>query len=689
MEDIKTIVIDCGSSSTKVGFGGETDPGAVFPTAVTHTGREWHAGEDLSGVPEFPVADGVVMSWDGIEHIWEHTFRNALHADPKEHAVFLTESVCDSQQQQQQRSRSAEVLFEKFGVAGLGSETAPVLSLYLNGLTDGVIVDCGDGRFTATPVFSGNVIRHAITRSALTGRLLTERMAELVPDLQGNHTAAKTVKEKLCYVSANMEEDTLVSAYGGDKASYTLPGGRVITLCSERFRCPEVLFRPELLNSTGNTTANVRATDSVQAIVHAAISKCIPDIQCDLYKHIVPIGGTAMLQGFDERLKKELLALAAPGAEEVRVVLGCDTDRACTAWAGASLMTLNPAARAGWITREEYAEYGYEQWSRRAIRPGEVEPIVTRMRNSEEDMETQNFGCEALGYTALFTPRFAMSVAAQGGVDTILAAMKKKKSKSGDSDGDDKSDLILQESGCLALSFVLGQDDMKERFCSQFVLDTVADCAKRFPESTYISQSIMALKREEDPRVTEAVQKGMCTSAMKGLKKCPYVDEGRCPFAAGHYYCPGCCAPQKMFFCSTCAKEEGGNRTQLFCKTCWKHHTKNHEGVEMFVPARCHCEEEQCKVEKSQRKHEECNQMADKKENASGVVTLDALKALSETQVVEWLESVGIKSEKAAKAIVDEEISGEALALMTKEDLVASGIPTGVAVRIMAQLQKL
>ena len=662
IEDIKTIVIDSGSSNTKVGFGGDTEPSVIFPTAVTHTGREWHIGEDLSGMPEYPIADGIVQNWGDMEHVWDHAFCNALHAEPKDHAVLLVENVNSPKSA---RAKSAEIMFEKFGVPALGIEASPVLSLYIAGLTDGVVLECGDGSFTATPVFNGNVVRHAITRSALTGHLLTERMGELVPDVQPQ--VAKAIKEKFCYVSANMEEDMLVSAYGGDKETYTLPGGRVITLSSERFKCPEVLFRPGLLK-----TVETRPPESVQAIVYSAISKCVADIQADLFTSIMPIGGTSLIQGFDERLKKELLAFV-PNSE-VRIIAG-GADRSFAAWAGGSFITLNPAARSSWITAAEYAEYGYEQWSRRMVRPGEVEPIVTRMREASSTSTEggravaaeQNFGCEALGYTALFTPRFTMSIIAQGGIEAILAAMKQN-----------PDDVILQESSCLALSFILAQDSKKERFCTQLVMDYVGACAERFPESAYIKQSLRALKREDDPRAADAARRGLCTAAAP--KKCP-LEESGCPFAAGHYYCPGCCVPQKMFFCATCAKEGAGS--QLFCETCWKHHTKNHEGVKMFVSSRCHCGEAACKVEK---------QEAEKKSEVSEVsevVTMERLKTFSEEQVVEWLGSVGIKSEKTNKAIVSEEISGEALLLMSKEDLVASGIPAGSAVRIIAQVQKL
>ena len=64
--------------------------------------------------------------------------------------------------------------------------------------------------------------------------------------------------------------------------------GQVITVGNERFRCPEVLFKPNLI---GREFAGIHQT------TYDSIMKCDVDIRKDLYGNIVLSGGTTMFEG--------------------------------------------------------------------------------------------------------------------------------------------------------------------------------------------------------------------------------------------------------------------------------------------------------------------------------------------------------------------------------------------------------
>ena len=53
----------------------------------------------------------------------------------------------------------------------------------------------------------------------------------------------------MCYVALDLEAELDISHVSAElEQPYELPDGNVIPLREERFRCPEVLFQPALMN---------------------------------------------------------------------------------------------------------------------------------------------------------------------------------------------------------------------------------------------------------------------------------------------------------------------------------------------------------------------------------------------------------------------------------------------------------
>ena len=73
--------------------------------------------------------------------------------------------------------------------------------------------------------------------------------------------------------------------------SYKLPDGRVITIGTEQFCCPEGLFQP------GTECAGIHE------ICYISIMKCDVDIRKDLYANIILSGGTTMFPGLADRMQ--------------------------------------------------------------------------------------------------------------------------------------------------------------------------------------------------------------------------------------------------------------------------------------------------------------------------------------------------------------------------------------------------
>jgi len=170
-----------------------------------------------------------------------------------------------------------------------------------------VVVDSGDGVTHIIPVYESTVLNHHIRRLDVAGRDVTRNLIALLlrRGYALNRTAdfetVRQIKEKLCYVSYDLEldkqlsEDTTVLV-----ESYTLPDGRVIRVGSERFEAAECLFQPHLVDVD---------QPGIAELLFNTIQGTDVDIRSSLYKAIVLSGGSSMYPGLPSRLEKELKQL--------------------------------------------------------------------------------------------------------------------------------------------------------------------------------------------------------------------------------------------------------------------------------------------------------------------------------------------------------------------------------------------
>jgi actin len=90
---------------------------------------------------------------------------------------------------------------------------------------------------------------------------------------------------------------------------YELPDGRTLTFGNQRFRCPEILFKPSMIG---------KDFEGVHELTYKSIVKADVDVRKDLYANIVLSGGTTMYSGIAERLQKEVTTLA-PSTMKIKV----------------------------------------------------------------------------------------------------------------------------------------------------------------------------------------------------------------------------------------------------------------------------------------------------------------------------------------------------------------------------------
>ena len=353
------IIIDNGSSYIKVGLSGEGGPRSVFPTCIGYPKyksgmigkNEYFIGADTEakrGVLKlnFPIERGYVENWDDMEKIWRHIFTNELRVASEEHNIMITETPNNCKEN---REKIAQIMFETFNVTGLYIANPAVLSLYAGGKFYGISIDSGEST-SIVPIFDGYPISFFTKKLNIGGKDLTNYLPILLEkrgyrfSTTAEKEIIKAIKEKSCYMALDYQEE-LKSVEPYD---YELPDGYHVIIKDERIRCPEALFRPDILGKDDN---------GLGQICYDVIQSCDIDIRRDMYNCIVLSGGNTMFNGLPERLTKEIGYLVPyEMREEIKVI--ASPERKFATWIGGSILSSISTFESCWITRNEYEESG-------------------------------------------------------------------------------------------------------------------------------------------------------------------------------------------------------------------------------------------------------------------------------------------------------------------------------------------
>lgn len=313
---------------------------------------------------EYPMDKGVVVDngWDAMEALWDHVYtsKQCLNvAKPEEHPVLMTEAPLNSRRN---RDQIAEIYFESIRAPALFFTPPSVLSLYASGRTTGVVLDVGEGVTHAVPVYEGFALSHSISRSDVAGRDVTRqlqlqlrRSAGLSFTTTAESELVNTIKEETCYLTPTPVMGDVDAMEKDAKTQYQLPDGQAVTLSSERYQAPSVLFDPSLIGSEEPGAADIL----INSIMRSDI-----DLRSKLYSQIVLAGGSTLTPGFGDRM---LYEVRSRSPAHTRIRISAPPDRSHSAYVGGSILASLATFKSMWVSRAEYDEKGVNALHRREL----------------------------------------------------------------------------------------------------------------------------------------------------------------------------------------------------------------------------------------------------------------------------------------------------------------------------------
>ncbi|NXF28126.1 ACL6B protein, partial [Rhodinocichla rosea] len=404
-DEVGALVFDIGSFSVRAGYAGEDCPKADFPTTVgllspDEVSLELDGDKDKKGGKVYyidtnalhvaregvevlsPLKNGMIEDWECFQAILDHTYGKHVKSEPGLHPVLMSEAPWNTRAK---REKLTELMFEHYNIPAFFLCKTAVLTAFANGRSTGLVLDSGATHTTAIPVHDGYILQQGIVKSPLAGDFISMQCRELFQELNIDIVppymiAAKEPvregappswkkKEKLPQVSKSWHNFTCNVSSAGSGGSRGIWGlgvpGRVLGVPRGILGTPMGVpggalgflgppdpppFFPQGLS--GNTMLGVGH------VVTTSIGMCDIDIRPGLYGSVIVTGGNTLLQGFTDRLNRELAQKTPPSMRLKLIASNSTMERRFSPWIGGSILASLGTFQQMWISKQEYEEGG-------------------------------------------------------------------------------------------------------------------------------------------------------------------------------------------------------------------------------------------------------------------------------------------------------------------------------------------
>uniref|UniRef100_A0A672JT03 Actin-like protein 6A n=1 Tax=Salarias fasciatus TaxID=181472 RepID=A0A672JT03_SALFA len=385
-DEVGALVFDIGSYSVRAGYAGEDCPKADFPTVIGVTldredgstpmetdgdkskqsGTTYYIDTNQLRVPRenmevmSPLKNGMIEDWDSFQAILDHTYKMHFKSEPSLHPVLMSEASWNTRAK---REKLTELMFEHYNIPAFFLCKSAVLSAFANGRSTGLVLDSGATHTTAIPVHDGYVLQQgdelvlSLQDAVREGATPSWKKKEKLPQVTRSwhnymcNCVIQDFQASVLQVSDSPYDEQVAAQM--PTVHYELPNGYNCDFGAERLKIPEGLFDPSNAKGlSGNTMLGVGH------VVTTSVGMCDIDIRPGLYGSVVVTGGNTLIQGFTDRLNRELSQKTPPSMRLKLIANNTTVERRFSAWIGGSILASLGTFQQMWISKQEYEEGG-------------------------------------------------------------------------------------------------------------------------------------------------------------------------------------------------------------------------------------------------------------------------------------------------------------------------------------------
>lgn len=193
------------------------------------------------------------------------------------------------------------------------------------GKTTGTVIESGDGVTQIMPINEGYSLPNTAERADIGGTDITNYLRLLLKrsgynfnspvstiNRQSEIEVLKSMKEMMISCKSPIIQEE-ISKGNKEKIAepekpFALPDGSIINVGSESMRAAEIMFNPSIIGFEDQ---------GVHQMIMNSIKRADINLRDQLYKNIVLAGGNTMIQGFQDRLQRELQSYMNKGNTQV------------------------------------------------------------------------------------------------------------------------------------------------------------------------------------------------------------------------------------------------------------------------------------------------------------------------------------------------------------------------------------